>query len=153
MEKICLGLGLELALAGDIRIAGRSTELGFPEMNLGLFPGCGGAVLLPALLNVSIAMDWIFTGRRIPTEEGKQVGLLHRVVEDGEAFSAGLELGRTLASKNRSLLIKAKSVVRGHKASQDQAWMDLSEKYRAEVGQHPEHKEALFRFSSRKKGN
>lgn len=153
MEKICLGLGLELALAGDIRIAGRSTELGFPEINLGLFPGCGGAVLLPALLNVSIAMDWIFTGRRILTQEGKQVGLLHRVVEDGEAFSAGLELGRTLASKNRSLLIKAKSVVRGHKASQDQAWMDLSEKYRAEVAQHSEHKEALIRFSSRKNGN
>lgn len=151
IEMICLGLGLELALAGDLRIAGRSTQLGFPEINLSLFPGCGGAVLLPGLLNVSIASDWIFTGRQIPPDEAKQCGLLHRVVDDGQAYASSVEIARHLAGKNRSLLVKTKSVIRHgfFKTAQSSEWFPVSEKYRKEVGEHPDYELALRNFYSR----
>ena len=154
IERICLGLGLELALTGDIRVAGMSTHFGFPEVNLSLFPGCGGAVMLPALLgNSSIASDWILTGRRITTEEACRVGLVARVVEDGEAFNQSLSIARGLISKNRDLLIKTKSVIRGHFNMNvvDSPWMKTAEEYRLQVAKHPDHHAALAEFSNKSK--
>jgi enoyl-CoA hydratase/carnithine racemase len=154
MERICLGLGLEIALTGDIRVAGKSTQLGFPEINLSLFPGCGGAVMLPALLgNASIASDWILTGRRVQTEEAKHVGLLARVVDDGEAFNESLMIAKELIKKNRTLLVKTKEIVRGHYNLNaiNSKWMHTAEKYRKQVAEHPDHLAALSEFTNRKK--
>jgi enoyl-CoA hydratase len=151
IEKICLGLGLELALAGDIRICGRSAQLGFPEINLSLFPGCGGAVMLPSLLgNVSLAEDWILTGRRISPEEAKQANLISRIVDDGEAFNESLNIAKILSQKNRDLLIKTKQVVKyDFNKKVNSEWWAISEKLRKEVGAHPDHRQALEQFSRR----
>ena len=151
IEKICLGLGLELALAGDIRICGTSTQFGFPEINLSLFPGCGGAVMLPALLgNVSLAQDWILTGRRISADEARQAAIVSRVVEDGQAFDESFRIAKDLSGKNRELLIKTKHVVKfdfNNKVNSE--WWAVAESFRREVGNHPDHKMALELFSRR----
>ncbi|TEB14481.1 Enoyl-CoA hydratase [Perkinsus sp. BL_2016] len=151
IEKICLGLGLELALAGDIRICGTSTQFGFPEINLSLFPGCGGAVMLPALLgNVSLAQDWILTGRRIPADEAKQAAIVSRVVGDGQAFDESLRVAKDLARKNRELLIKTKHVVKfDFNNKVNSQWWSIAESLRKEVGTHPDHRMALEAFSRR----
>ena len=153
IEKVCLGLGLELALTGDIRVCGSSTQFGFPEIGLSLFPGCGGSVMLPALLgNVSLASDWILTGRRVLAQEAFQHGLVSRVVDDGSAFDEGLAIASQLVEKNRELLIKTKAVVKhDFNKKVKSEWMDISEKLRREVGQHPDHREALHRFVHRKR--
>lgn len=151
IEKICLGLGFELALAGDIRVCGRTAQLGFPEINLSLFPGCGGAVMLPALVgNVGVATDLILTGRRISAEEAERSYLVTRVVEEGQAFNESLRIARRLAEKNRDLLVKTKQVVKhdfNMKVNSD--WWSISEKLRREVGEHPDHRSALEAFSKR----
>ena len=149
IEKICLGLGLELALAADLRVCGQSTQLGFPEIGLSLFPGCGGAVMLPALLgNVSIASDWILTGRRVSATEARSVGVVNRVTEDGAAFNECLAIARQLMEKNRDLLIKTKRVVKHDFNSKVESdWMAVAEQLRLQVAQHPDHLAALDKFS------
>lgn len=76
----CLGGGLELALAADIRIAATTAQFGFPEMTLGAFPGAGGPVRLPRIVGPAWAKEMFFTARRVGAEEARTLGLVHYVV-------------------------------------------------------------------------
>ena len=110
--------------------------------------------MLPAILgNTSIANDWIFTGRRVFADEAKSVGLVSRVVDDGEAFNESLKIARDLIRKNRPLLVKTKSVVKHNfnRLVMDSDWMRMSEECRQEVAKHPDHLAALALFSKPKK--
>jgi len=152
MEKICLGLGLELALTGDIRVAGESTQIGFPEINLSLFPGCGGVVLLPLILgNMTHASDMILTGRRLSASEAHNIGLISRVVPVGTAESTALSIATELCEKNRNLLVKTKIVLKFdfHDKLKNTEWMNVSREYRSELGKSEEHLSALEKFISR----
>ncbi|MBW3535350.1 MAG: FAD-binding protein, partial [Gemmatimonadetes bacterium] len=82
-----LGGGLEMALACDLRFgADEGYVLGLPEVTLGLLPGNGGTQRLPRLIGPALAKELIFTGRRIDAEEAKGMGLVNRVVGQGEAL-------------------------------------------------------------------
>ncbi|MDX1630603.1 MAG: enoyl-CoA hydratase-related protein [Thermoanaerobaculia bacterium] len=74
----CLGGGLELALAGDWRVAteDRRTRLGLPEVQLGLIPGLGGTQRLPRLIGVPKALDLILTGKRVRPGKARRIGLV-----------------------------------------------------------------------------
>jgi enoyl-CoA hydratase/3-hydroxyacyl-CoA dehydrogenase len=78
----CLGGGLELALACDFRIATRDTQLGFPEVNLGLLPGGGGTQRAPRLISPGRARWLAMSGERIDAETAAQWGLVEFVVDD-----------------------------------------------------------------------
>ena len=75
-----LGGGLELALAGHLRIASENAVLGLPEVSLGLFPGYGGTQRLPSLVGKAKAMELIFTAERISAQEAVRIGLVNSVV-------------------------------------------------------------------------
>ena len=153
IERICLGLGLELALTADIRIAATSSRIGFPEINLSIFPGCGGTVMLPLVLgSVSIASDLILTGRQITAQEAKDIGLMSRVVPDGSALDECIKMAEPLITKDRDLLIKTKEIVKFgfNRQLKGTDWMNLSEQYRTELGRSPSHLHALEKFAARK---
>ena len=76
----CLGLGLELALACDMRFACVGTSLALPETRLGLIPDVGGSTRLARLVGPARAKDLIFTGRRISAETAERWGLVDRLV-------------------------------------------------------------------------
>lgn len=82
INGICLGGGLELALACHYRIAtkDRKTKLGLPEVMLGLLPGGGGTVRLPKLTDVPTALDLQLTGKQLPAERAKKVGIVDLLV-------------------------------------------------------------------------
>ena len=80
----CLGGGLEIALACDFRIAQRESQLGFPEVNLGLLPGGGGTQRAPRLIAPGRARWLVMTGERIPAETAEAWGLVEFVVDDLE---------------------------------------------------------------------
>jgi len=81
----CLGGGLEIALACDLRIAHRDAQLGFPEVNLGLLPGGGGTQRAPRLVGHGRAKWLIMSGERIPAEQAERWGLVEFVVDDVDA--------------------------------------------------------------------
>jgi 3-hydroxyacyl-CoA dehydrogenase/enoyl-CoA hydratase/3-hydroxybutyryl-CoA epimerase len=78
----CVGGGLELALACDLRIASDSehTRLGLPETQIGLIPAWGGSTRLPKLLGLPKALDLIITGKLLKPSEAKRVGLVSAVM-------------------------------------------------------------------------
>ena len=78
----CLGGGLEIALACDLRIATRDAQLGFPEVRLGLLPGGGGTQRGPRLISPGRARWLTMTGERIPAETAEAWGLVEFVVDD-----------------------------------------------------------------------
>ena len=70
----CLGGGLELALACDIRVAGRSASLGLPEATIGLIAGAGGTQRLVRAVGQGVARDLLLTGRRLTGAEAGATG-------------------------------------------------------------------------------
>ncbi|MEV5740413.1 enoyl-CoA hydratase-related protein [Microbispora rosea] len=92
-----LGGGCELALCADFRVAGQSAKLGQPEITLGIIPGAGGTQRLPRLVGPAKAKELIFTGRHVDAAEALAIGLVDRVVPDGEVYTVALELAATFA--------------------------------------------------------
>jgi enoyl-CoA hydratase len=76
ISGFALGGGLELALACDIRIAAPDAKLGFPEINLGIFPGAGGTQRLPRLIGPLWAKQMMYTGDIIPAGKAAEYGLV-----------------------------------------------------------------------------
>lgn len=84
----CLGAGLEVALACDIRIASDAARFAFPEMGLGAYPGGGGAVLLPRAIGRAKAADWLLAPRRLDAAQALDLGIVTRVAPAAELRAA-----------------------------------------------------------------
>ena len=106
-----LGGGLELAMAGDIRIASRTAQLGQPEINLGFIPGAGGTQRLPRLVGPSRAKELIYTGDMIPADEAHRIGLVDKVVPPEQLEREARALGLKLAEKPPLALMAAKYAI------------------------------------------
>ena len=104
-----LGGGCEVALACDVRVAAENATFGFPEVSLGILPGMGGTQRLPRLVGPALAKELIFTGRRIGAEEARQMGLVNRVVPQGEALKAAREIAAEIAANAPLAVRHAKS--------------------------------------------
>lgn len=96
----CLGGGLEWALACTYRIASDSkkTQLGLPEVQLGLIPGAGGTQRLPRLVGAQVALDLILTGKSLKPAKAKKLGLLDEVVPQPILRELALRRARELAA-------------------------------------------------------
>ena len=96
----CLGGGLELAMACDIRIAAEDARLGQPEIKLGLIPGGGGTQRLPRLVGHGRALYLNLTGDPISGSQAYEWGLVEKAVPRPELLDAALELAGTLARRS-----------------------------------------------------
>lgn len=101
----CMGGGLELALACDLRFAAEGDyQFGVPEVDLGLIPGEGGTQLLGRHLSVSKALDYMVTGRPFSPQEAFDLGLVDRLVPADQLWDGVLEFARTVArGPNRAI--------------------------------------------------
>jgi enoyl-CoA hydratase len=109
VNGFALGGGCEVALACDIRIAAENATFGFPEVGLGILPGMGGTQRLPRLVGPALAKELIFTGRRISAEEAREIGLVNRVVAEGEALDAARELAAGISANGPLAVRHAKA--------------------------------------------
>ncbi|KAJ0488010.1 putative isomerase, 3-hydroxyacyl-CoA dehydrogenase, Enoyl-CoA hydratase [Helianthus annuus] len=80
VQGLALGGGLEVAMGCHARIAAPKTQLGLPELSLGVMPGFGGTQRLPRLLGLSKAIDMMLTSKPILSEEGYKLGLIDAIV-------------------------------------------------------------------------
>ena len=111
LRGFALGLGFELALACDFRIAARHTRMGLPEARLGLIPDVGGTTRLTRLVGPSRAKELILTGRMVTTEQAERWGLVNRVTSAGELVDAGMELAQEIANCAPLAVSYAKNVI------------------------------------------
>jgi enoyl-CoA hydratase/carnithine racemase len=84
IHGFCGGLGLELALTADFRIASKGAALGLPEIILGIIPDCGGTTRLTRLLGPGWAKELIMTGDMIPAQRAYEIGLINQIWPDDQ---------------------------------------------------------------------
>lgn len=96
INGVCLGGGLELALACHLRICSddSKTVLGVPEVQLGLLPGGGGTQRLPRLVGVATALDLMLTGKQVRPKQALKMGLVNDVVPNSILLATAIELAK-----------------------------------------------------------
>jgi enoyl-CoA hydratase len=98
IEGWCVAGGVELAVWCDLRVAGRSARIGCLERRWGVPLIDGGTQRLPRIVGLGRALDMVLTGREVLMDEAERIGLVNRVVDDGDALRASVELGQQIAS-------------------------------------------------------
>lgn len=106
-----LGGGCELALACDMRICASDSQLGQPEILLGVIPGAGGTQRLPRLVGVGRAKEIIYSGRFVGAEEALAIGLVNEVVAPESVYERAVEVARGFAAGPRVALLAAKQAI------------------------------------------
>jgi enoyl-CoA hydratase/carnithine racemase len=113
----CIGGGLEVALACDLRVARRDAQLGFPEVRLGLLPGGGGTQRAPRAVGRSRAAWLVMSGERIDAELASTWGLVDFVVDD---LDAGIEqYAGTIAKQSPNALREIKQLLQATREQRD----------------------------------
>ena len=105
LHGFTFGVGLELALACDLRVAAYDTVLGLPEITLGMIPGSGGTQRLAHLVGLSRAKDAILRGRRIEVVPLDQLD--HRTTEIALELAAKAPLALKVAKRVLNLAYDA----------------------------------------------
>ncbi|MDG6920280.1 MAG: enoyl-CoA hydratase/isomerase family protein [Nitrososphaerota archaeon] len=111
LSGFVLGGGLELAMSLDVLVASETTQLGQPEINIGVIPGGGGTQRLTRAVGKYKAMEMILTGRRIGAEEAKGLGLVSRVVPKEAYLEEAKKVASEIASKSPVSVRLAKMAV------------------------------------------
>jgi enoyl-CoA hydratase len=98
VEGPALAGGFEIALACDLIVAGEGASFGLPEVRRGLLAGGGGLLRLPRKAGMPKATEWALTGDRVSAAEAHAAGVVNRLVPDGQALTAALELAQQIAA-------------------------------------------------------
>jgi enoyl-CoA hydratase/carnithine racemase len=107
----CLGPGLELALAADIRVAARDASLGMPQVRSGLAPAWGGMQRLLRLVGPGHAKRLVLGGAPVGAVEAYRIGLVEALADGGGALLAALELAAEAAHGHAPALAVAKETI------------------------------------------
>lgn len=106
-----LGGGCELALSCDFRICAEDSQLGQPEILLGVIPGAGGTQRLPRLVGAGRAKELIYSGRFVPAEEALAIGLVNKVVPAPDVYPTALKWAERYAAGPTVALMAAKQAI------------------------------------------
>lgn len=109
IRGFCLGGGMQVAMAADIRIASDSSQFGIPAAKLGIAYGYDGLRHLVSLVGPSWARLIMYTGMKIDAAEAVRIGLVDRVLPVAGLWDATMEIARTI-SGNAPLAIKAAKI-------------------------------------------
>jgi enoyl-CoA hydratase/carnithine racemase len=146
-----LGGGCEILTACDLRLAAAHARLGFVQVKVALTTGWGGTGRLVRLIGQSRATDLLLTGRIISAAEAQQIGLVHRIVSEGEdVLAAARAWAAELAVLPRQALASTKTLV--HAAGR----LSLPETYQlerrlfVELWPLPDHLEAMAAFAEKR---
>lgn len=112
INGLALGGGCELVLACDMRVSSDRARFSQPEVTLGLIPGWGGTQRLSRLVGPAKAKEMIYTGQMVTAQEANRIGLVNKVVPDGEELRAAMDILRVIIAKASPFAVKvAKRVI------------------------------------------
>lgn len=107
-----LGGGAEMALSADLRVAGRGTRIGFPEVTRGWVGGGGASQMLPRMIGAGQAMRLLLLGEPVEAEEALKLGLVEMLVDDADVESRAREMCHRLAGFSPVAVEAVKASVR-----------------------------------------
>ena len=114
VNGFCIGGGLEMALACDIRLASENASFGLTEPRWGILPGGGGTQRLPRFVPLAVAMEMMLDAKIIDAQEALRVGLISKVLSQDKLFEEAIKLANSICEKG-PLAVRAvkESVLRG----------------------------------------
>lgn len=113
LNGLTMAGGLELAMCADLVVAAQSARIGDAHANFGVYPGAGGAAVLPRIVPHNVAKYLLFTGKTLSAEEMKHYGFVNEVVADHELQQATQDLALHIAEKSPIALQRMKAVANG----------------------------------------
>jgi enoyl-CoA hydratase len=128
VEGWALAGGFEMMLACDLVVAAETARFGVPEVKRSLVAAAGAAVLLPRRLPMALAMELLLTGEPITAARAHEIGLINRVVAEGDALGAALTLADTIAANAPLAVAATKHIARSTGDwTLDEAWAAQAE--------------------------
>ena len=112
IDGYCLGGGLEIALACDLRVATPRSTFGLPEVRWGIIPGQGGTQRLPRTVPLGVALEMVLTGRPVSARRAHEVGLVNRLVPPSRLLAEARRLALDIAEKPPEAIRRARAAVR-----------------------------------------
>lgn len=154
LEKYAFGVGFELAMACDFRLATKETLVALPEINLGEMPGSGGSVRVVKIAGLTRAKDMVMLGKRIPAPQAKEWGLITEVAEDSEALTALVEdYAAQLNAKGPLALRALKRVLNSVYDTSLKVAMDIEGHSYEKLRSTADYKEGIDAFAEKRKPN
>ena len=108
VHGVCIGGGFQIALGADVRVAAETTKFSVMEAKWGLIPDMGATLALRELVPRDVAIELTTTGRIFRAEEAKDLGLVTRVVPDGEHLASALATAKQIAAGSPDAAAAAK---------------------------------------------
>ncbi len=152
IEGYCLGGGCELALACDMRVAGRSAKFGQPEVGLGIIPAAGGTQRLPRIIGLGRAKEWVLTGWQFDAEESYRVGLVNWLTDDGKALEQARELARRVLKQGPLAVRVAKIALNASARTGLDTGLTIESVGQSMLFESQDKLDRMQRFLDRKKG-
>ena len=125
IDGFCIGGGVGLALSCDVRICGQGSQFAIPAAKLGLGYGYDGIKRLTDVVGPAFAKEIFYTARRFDAEEARVMGLVNRVVPDGEVAAAAEEMAAMIAANAPMTVASVKFIV--NETQKDPDARDLDE--------------------------
>ncbi len=151
IDGFCLGGGLEIAMACDLRIASDRSKLGQPEINIGIIPGAGGTQRLTRLIGEGRAMEMILTGRMITAQEACDYGILNFVYAAEELESKTMEIANTITQKSSYAIERAKKSIKAVSEMNLENGLKLEREMFVECANSEDGKEGITAFIEKRK--
>ena len=152
MEKYAMGVGFELAMSSDIRVATKNTLLALPEVSIGQIPGSGGSHRVARIVGLSRAADLMYLGRRISALEAMEWGLLNEVVEDAEDLQGTIyKMVETLNNQSPLALKTMKRVLSTTYETGLQVGIELEGQAYEKLRDSEDYKEGIAAFAEKRK--
>ncbi|MEV3964193.1 enoyl-CoA hydratase-related protein [Nocardia sp. NPDC050193] len=150
VEGFALGGGMELVLACDLVVAGRSVRFGLPELARGLVPAFGGLFRTRRALPLNIAKEILLTGDPLTAERGYHLGFVNVLTEDGKAEQSAVGLAQRIC-RNAPVSVREslRAVERVNSAADAAAW-EITEAAIAATSASPDRAEGVSAFLERR---
>jgi enoyl-CoA hydratase len=134
VEGWALAGGFELMLACDLVVAGEGSKFGLPEVKRAMVAGGGAALLLPRRIPFTAAMELLLTGELIDAGRAAALGLVNRLVPDGEALDGALRLAEVIAANGPLAVAVTKQIARAQADwTVEEGWQRQAEMYKPVV--------------------
>lgn len=150
IRGFALGGGCEIAMACDLRVCGESAKLGQPEAGLGILAAAGGTYRLPRLVGIARAKELLFTGAVIDAKEALAIGLVNRVVPDGDVLAESKKLAAKILEQSPLAVRMAKLAVNAWAKGGMDAWRTLEDVAQAVLFEDDEKERRMTAFLERK---
>lgn len=145
-----IGLGLDIGILCDMRLAGASAKMASSFVKVGIIPGDGGAWILTQAIGPARAAELVLTGDTIDAEEAMRLGLVSRVVADEKLMDEARALAERVAVNPPRSVRLAKRLLREARHSRLDDVLELSAAFQALAHETADHKEAVDAFTEKR---